>query len=97
MIGDSQSMRNNLKILESMEWIDRNTAAIFLEFTLYNPNLNLYQYCIIVFEIVSTGSFVNSVDFRSIDMSNVNNTGLASFKILMYLIYLMFIIIFKRA
>ncbi len=94
MTGDSQTIRNNLKILESLQWIDRQTAAIFVEFTLYNPNLNLYQFGVILFEIISTGSCVSSADFRSIDMNNLNNTGLVSFKILMYIVYLIFIIIF---
>ena len=93
MSGVDQNMKNTFKILESMDWVDRQTAALFVEFTLYNPNINLYQYCSILFEMTSTGSLVNSAEFRSLDLNDINNIGLLSFKILIGIIYLLFICI----
>ena len=30
------------KELKSLQWIDAGTAAIFIDFTVYNPNVNLF-------------------------------------------------------
>ena len=92
--GDSALILNNTRILESLDWIDKQTAAVFVEFTLFNPNVNLFQYCQILFEILPSGNLVNSAQFNSIDLIDLNNSGLFTFKILMNLIYMIFIGIF---
>ncbi len=92
---DSPSfIMNQTRLLESLKWIDKRTAAIFVEFTLFNPNVNLFQYCSILFEILPSGSFVNSARFNSLDLANLNNTKLLSLKILIYIIYMAFIGVF---
>ena len=40
MIGNSTAITNNLAMLQEKNWIDKQTAAVFIEFTLYNPNIN---------------------------------------------------------
>ena len=94
MMGDSSLILNNTQILESLNWIDKHTSALFVEFTLFNPNVNLFQYCSILFEILPSGNFVNSAQFSSIDLIDLNNSGLLSFKILMNIICMVFIVIF---
>ena len=95
MIGDAKSLiQSNLSILQKQNWINKQTAGIFIEFTLFNPNVNLFQYCSILFEILPTGSLLKSSQFNSIDIFDVNNSGLLSFKILMNIIYMIFIGIF---
>ena len=94
MKGDSALILNNTQILESLDWIDKQTAAVFVEFTLFNPNVNLFQYCQILFEILPSGNLVNSAQFNSIDLIDMNNSGLFTFKILMNVIYMIFIGIF---
>ncbi|KAJ9442007.1 Polycystin-2 [Diplonema papillatum] len=37
------------------DWIDNRTAMILVEFTTYNPNVNMLTSCRIVFEFLSTG------------------------------------------
>lgn len=71
MIGNATYLSESLPMLEQEEWIDKQTAALFIEFTLYNPNINLYQYCSIVFEILSSGSFVNSALFLPLDLNSI--------------------------
>ncbi|CAC5366146.1 PKD1L2 [Mytilus coruscus] len=46
--------------LISKSWIDTRTRALFVEFTLYNPNLNLYSSVTIVFEFSSPGGITTS-------------------------------------
>ena len=38
------------------DWIDERTRAIFLEFTLYNPNADLFSVVIILFEFSNSGA-----------------------------------------
>ena len=93
MQGNSQHIRNNVQILKNMTWIDKQTAAIFVEFSLYNPNLSLFMYGSILFEITSTGNFVSSTQFKSIDLNEITNSGILSYKILVGVVYLGFVVI----
>jgi len=92
--GEKANISSQMKLLKENNWIDKQTAAIFIEFTLFNPNINLFEYCVITLEIIASGSFVNSAEFYSLDVLDVNNSGLLSFKILINIIYMMFIFIF---
>ena len=55
-----ESLLNQIQALERLNWIDAQTSAIFLEFTLFNPNVNLFQHCLFVSEITLGGNFVIS-------------------------------------
>jgi polycystin 1L2 len=94
MKGNSLSIVNQTQTLKKLEWIDKQTAALFVEFTLFNPNINLYQSCLILFEILNTGGFVASAQFNPIDLNDLNNGGILTFKILINIIYLIFICVF---
>ena len=94
-MSDSPSLiESDIGLLESLEWIDKHTAALFVEFTLFNPNVNLFQYCSILFEILPSGTFVNSARFSSIDIVALKNTTFLSFKILTNCVYMVFVVIF---
>jgi hypothetical protein len=43
-----------------MSWIDEMTRVIFIEFTLYNPNVNLFSNVIMSVEIASPGNIYTS-------------------------------------
>ena len=59
IIGDdTQTVKENLINLQKMNWIDLRTRAVFFDFTLYNPNVNLFAYCSFVFEILSSGAII---------------------------------------
>ncbi|XP_019643742.1 PREDICTED: polycystic kidney disease protein 1-like 2 [Branchiostoma belcheri] len=44
-----------LKVLEANRWIDRHTAALVLDMTLYHPNVNLFSTVSLLFEFPPTG------------------------------------------
>ncbi|XP_078679511.1 polycystin-1-like protein 2 [Branchiostoma floridae x Branchiostoma belcheri] len=44
-----------LKVLEANRWIDRHTAALVLDMTLYHPNVNLFSAVSLLFEFPPTG------------------------------------------
>ncbi|XP_048736495.2 polycystin-2-like [Ostrea edulis] len=75
-----------LSEIEDLRWIDRGSRAVFIEFTLYNPNLNIFIYSRYLAEFLETGGVLLSVDsssFRSV----VSADMIGSFVILCYLIF----------
>jgi len=96
MMKENNSIETILKQIQDLEkltWINEQTSAIFLEFTLFNPNVNLFQHCLFVFEITSGGNFVSSSQLTPLNLFDINDTSLISFKIIMYLVYLGFVCI----
>ena len=92
----SASLQSDLLVLANTSWIDRQTAAVFLEFSIFNPNVNLFQSCLILFEINSGGSFVVSSLYTPIDLNEIvssSSNQVGSAKILLYVLYLIFICI----
>ena len=88
-----ESVLTQLQILQELSWIDAQTSAIFLEFTLFNPNLNLFQHCFYIFEITSGGNFVTSSQLTPLHLFDLNDSALISFKVIIFLIYLAFVCI----
>lgn len=65
-----QNILLDLKTLEENNWIDNFTRAISIEFSTFNPNLNVYCHCFILFEVLPTGNFINSAYFRPLILIN---------------------------
>ena len=94
MQGDSKSkIRNETMRLEKLGWIDKQTAALFVEFTLYNPNINMFQSCLILFELLNSGTFVSSALFSPIDLYSLNQTMLQIILNIVYMILVVLIMI----
>lgn len=61
-------------------WIDRQTRAVFVEFTIYNSNVNLFTYVSLPVEFLETGGVLLSdfiQPFRS--YQHVGNLGIVTF------------------
>jgi hypothetical protein len=97
--GNLDDLVKNLTLLESLDWIDRQTRAVFVEFSLFNPNLNLFCYCNILLEILPTGNLLLSSHFSPINLLDISKNNFVSFRVIFNLIYLMMIcfIMFKEA
>lgn len=54
--------------LKANNWIDRSTRAIFIDFTTYNANINLFCQIRLNVEIPSTGGAIPSWSFRSVKL-----------------------------
>ena len=61
-------IRADLSSLQINNWIDKQTRAVFIEFTVFNPNLNLFAYCTILFEYLETGNICISFRFNPISL-----------------------------
>ena len=92
---NSSVILNELDYLESTNWIDRYSRAIFVEFSLYNPNINLFAYCFILFEILPTGNLVKTSFYSPVKLTNINEfKDLFSTEIILSLVFLLFVILF---
>lgn len=86
---------NNLTFLQVSNWIDRQTRAVFIEFNLYNPNVNLYSYCFILFEILPTGGLIATSNFAPIKLSSIQRPkDVFSTENLLFFSFLMLIMLF---
>uniref|UniRef100_A0A061QFY2 Putative PKD2 n=1 Tax=Cupiennius salei TaxID=6928 RepID=A0A061QFY2_CUPSA len=57
-----------LEILKQNLWISRATRAVFIDFTVYNANLNLFCVVKLVFEFPATGGMIPSWSFRTVKL-----------------------------
>lgn len=84
--------------LHSNSWIDSRTRALFIEFSVYNVNEDLYCYCTILFEYLSTGNIVTSFDFSPISLSSVDESILSAILGILYMFSVVFLMLneFKK-
>ncbi|KAJ8912075.1 hypothetical protein NQ315_000581 [Exocentrus adspersus] len=61
--NETKTMFQDLK--ENL-WITRGTRAVFVDFTTFNPNINIFGICKLVLEFPSSGGVLPSVEFRSV-------------------------------
>ena len=78
---------NRTRELQEHQWIDKYTRAVFVEFTLYNPNVNLFSIVTLIFEISSSGDFNPGTNFLSIRLYNY----LGNFQIFVLICQLLFL------
>ena len=64
--GSSVDLRSNLSMLRHLEWINKQTRAILIDLTLYNPNAQLFTSMTLIVEILATGGFFPSARFEPI-------------------------------
>ncbi len=60
--GSSKSITEGLEILQKNKWVNNHTRAVFLEFSVYNANLNLFGISTLVAEFIPGGG--NKVHFE---------------------------------
>ena len=53
--GSSKAIREGLLTLQQNKWLNNHTRAIFLEFSVYNANLNLFGISTLVAEFIPGG------------------------------------------
>ena len=86
---------NNLTFLQSSNWIDRQTKAIFIEFNLYNPNIGLFSYCYILFEILPTGNLIITSNYSPIKLLNIQRPkDVFSTESFLFFSFIIFILVF---
>ncbi|XP_048407503.1 polycystin-2-like protein 1 [Stegostoma tigrinum] len=70
-LAESAAILQNLK--DSL-WLDRGTRAVFIDFSVYNANINLFCVIRLVVEFPATGGAIPSSQFRTVKLIRyVNN------------------------
>jgi polycystin 1L2 len=90
MRGQKSYLKGNLTLLQKNNWIDRQTRAVIIEFSIFNPNINLIAVAEILIEILPTGTIVQSARFDPISLFS----EFSIFIIICDSIYILFIIYF---
>ena len=73
-------------------WIDRGTRAVFVEFTLYNANINLFVYVQFIAEFTELGGAFTWTDvqaFRPV----ISLGAMGAFSLACYVIYVIYILV----
>jgi polycystin 1L2 len=68
LTGSLHELQSNLTRLQKLNWIDKQTRAIFIQFLLFNPNINMFAYLNILFEILPSGNMINSIQINTIQL-----------------------------
>ncbi|KAL3275221.1 hypothetical protein HHI36_019990 [Cryptolaemus montrouzieri] len=77
---NGKEAKAQIQKLEENLWITRNSRAVFLDFTVYNTNLNIFGNCKIMFELPPTGGVLPSYKFDSVKLvNNFNEWGYLAF------------------
>ncbi|XP_068186396.1 polycystin-1-like protein 2 [Antennarius striatus] len=88
---DLQNASSTLEYLLRNKWMDVYTRVIFVEFTVYNANVNLFCIVTFILETAATGAFQLSSQLHSIRLYH-SPGGLHIFVWAAELIYLLFIL-----
>lgn len=90
--GDKTGSINIINELINNKWIDRQTRAVFAEFTIFNPNINIYSYSIYLAEFSEAGGAFHWADTQSFKASTITDaTGALS--IIFYVVFLIIILV----
>lgn len=92
--GRREFLRGNLSQLQLMNWIDRQTRAVIVEFSAYNPNLNLIMTASILIEILPSGNILTTANFDPLNIFNEIKSDSYVLKLVLNAVYMIFIIFF---
>jgi polycystin 2 len=84
-------LQGNVTLLQLNNWIDRQTRAVIVEFSIFNPNINLICVAEIIIEFPPSGTILTSSRFDPIQVF----TNLSLFQAICYILYMLFIIYYS--
>ncbi|KAL3314593.1 polycystic kidney disease 1-like 2 [Cichlidogyrus casuarinus] len=58
LVGTTNDLNNTINALQESHWVDAATRAIFLEFTIYNPNVNMFANMLGLIEFPAVGGAI---------------------------------------
>jgi polycystin 1L2 len=93
MRGKLSYIQGNLSLLKEMNWVDRQTRAVLVEFSAYNLNIDLVMVSTILVEFLASGSLLTMAQFDPLNLFGESG-GLVSFKAITELIFVAFIVYF---
>ncbi|KAM6253162.1 polycystin-1-like protein 3 [Porphyrio hochstetteri] len=88
---DPKNASRILQYLFNNVWLDTFTRAVFVEFTVYNANVNLFCIVSLMFETNALGAFFTSAELQSVRLYPYTNS-LHIFVVAAEVIYFLFIV-----
>nr|XP_056718331.1 polycystic kidney disease protein 1-like 2 [Euleptes europaea] len=88
---DSHNASRILQYLFNNIWLDTFTRAVFVEFTVYNANVNLFCIVSLMFETNALGAFFTRAELQSVRLYPYTD-GLHIFVVAAEVIYFLFVI-----
>ncbi|NXF84922.1 PK1L2 protein, partial [Eubucco bourcierii] len=88
---DPKNASRILQYLFNNVWLDTFTRAVFVEFTVYNANVNLFCIISLMFETNALGAFITSSELQSVRLYPYTNS-LHIFVVAAEAIYFLFIV-----
>ncbi|NWW80638.1 PK1L2 protein, partial [Climacteris rufus] len=88
---DAKNASRILQYLFNNVWLDTFTRAVFVEFTVYNANVNLFCIISLMFESNALGAFFPSAELQSVRLYPYTNS-LHIFVVAAEVIYFLFIV-----
>ena len=74
-VANTSEIIQSINKIKEMNWIDRQTRAVFIEFSLFNPNINLFSYCIFLFEFLPSSNLVKSIRINPLSLILLNQSN----------------------
>ncbi|KAL3311307.1 polycystic kidney disease 1-like 2, partial [Cichlidogyrus casuarinus] len=94
LTGTASEIQNTLDSLRNIHWIDAATRAIFLEFTVYNPNLNMFANSIGLVEFPAIGGAVVYSRVEPFYMLSYLNADLKAFQLATQVLFLVILLFY---
>ncbi|XP_016288259.2 glycine cleavage system H protein, mitochondrial isoform X1 [Monodelphis domestica] len=88
---DPRNASRVLQYLFNSSWLDTFTRAVFVEFTVYNANVNLFCIVTLTFEANTAGAFLPQAELQSIRLYPLTN-GLHVLVVAAEVIYFLFLV-----
>lgn len=91
--GNASALRWKMEQLESEGWIDKYTRAVFIEFTVYNPGVNLFAVATMLAEFRPSQGIVPSYRFEPVMLFPYMNSAML-FVLACEITYMLFTVYF---
>ena len=91
---NSESASRVVRELQENNWVDKRTAVVFIESTLFDPSTSLFCNIRNSYERLPTGQAVTVVDVRALSLYPSQNVNFQSFYEVCQLLFLIVIVVF---
>lgn len=88
---DSRTASRVVINLKSNDWIDDRTAAILIEFTIFQPSTSLFSVAKLLYEVYPTGKPVSQARFDTLSIYGTSDPSIHSFFVACQIILLLLI------
>ena len=88
---DSRTASRVVINLKSNDWIDDRTAAILIEFTIFQPSTSLFSVAKLLYEVYPTGRPVSQARFDTLSIYGTSDPSIRSFFVACQIILLLLI------